>query len=269
MNPILHVVNFSGGVGSFWAAHRVIKRHGRHGLVLLFADVLMEDEDLYRFNADASAYLGVPITRISCEMSPWDLFEREGMIGNSRAPLCSVKLKRELLDAWHREHTLELTTTLHVGIDWTEEHRLHDLRARKPTWRIEAPMCEAPFWSKYRMQGELRAVGIKPPRLYELGFSHNNCGGFCVKAGQAQFALLHRVLPERYAFHEGKEEAMRAQVGDYSVLKDRRGLKTGEKARPLTLRQLRERIEAGEEFDRHDWGGCGCALDNEPFNSAA
>jgi hypothetical protein len=22
-------------------------------------------------------------------------------------------------------------------------------------------------------------------------------------------------------------------------------------------------VEAGESFDRHDWGGCGCALDSE------
>jgi hypothetical protein len=42
------------------------------------------------------------------------------------------------------------------------------------------------------------------------------------------------------------------------VLTDRRG---DNKKKPLTLRQLRERIEAGEEFDRFEWGGCGCSAD--------
>ena len=107
------------------------------------------------------------------------------------------------------------------------------------------------------MLAELRTLGIEPPRAYAWGFPHNNCGGFCVKAGQAQFALLLRTRPKRYAFHEREEEATRAEIGDFSVMKDRRG----GKLKPLTMRQLRERIEAGENFDRDDWGGCGCALD--------
>ena len=263
---VSHVVNLSGGVCSFWCAHRVIQKHGKEGVALLFADVCMEDEDLYRFNREAEEYLGVKITRVSLGINPWELFEQQGMIGNSRSPLCSVMLKRELLDKWHRAHTLELTTTLHIGIDWTEEHRLHDLRKRKPTWRIEAPMCDEPYWDKCKMLDELRKIGIEPPRLYKFGFPHNNCGGFCVKAGHAQFALMLRSMPERYAWHEAWEEKLRAQVGDFSVLTDRRG---DGKKKPLTMRQLRERIEAGESFDRHDWGGCGCALDDVGLDTGA
>lgn len=257
---VRHVVDFSGGVCSFWAAKRVVERHGRVGVVLLFADVLIEDPDLYRFSADVAEHLGVPITRISKELTPWQLFAKQGMIGNSRAPLCSIMLKREPLDEWHRANCLEFTTTLHFGIDWTEEHRLRDLRKRYPTWRCEAPMCEEPLWDKCRMLTELEALGIKAPALYKFGFPHNNCGGFCVKAGQAQFALLLRTHPERYAMHEAEEEKLRAQLGDFSVMKDRRG-KT---QKPLPMRVLRERIAAGESFDREDWGGCGCALDSEP-----
>lgn len=254
---VSHIVNLSGGICSFWAAHRVIEQFGRDGVVLLFADVKMEDEDLYRFNEEISKYLQVPITRISLEKSPWELFAEEGMIGNSRAPICSVRLKRQLLDQWHRAHALELSATIYIGIDWTESHRLDDLRRRKPSWRIEAPMCEPPYWDKCRMLEELKPIGIKPPRLYRFGFPHNNCGGFCVKAGQAQFAKLLEMMPDRFRWHEEQEQKLRERVGDFSVLKDRRG----GKPKPLTLRVLRKRIESGESFDRHDWGGCGCALD--------
>jgi len=252
-----HVVSFSGGACSFWAAHRVIERYGREGVTLLFADTRMEDEDLYRFNRDASEHLGIPLTVISDGRTPWEVFRAESMMGNSRVDLCSRILKRELLDRWHREHCLEMTTTLYVGIDWTEEHRLHRLRKRKPEWLIEAPMCDEPLWDKCRMLDELRKIGIEPPRLYGLGFPHNNCGGFCIKAGQAHFAHLLRVLPDRFAFHEAQEQGMRETLGDVSVMKDRRGGKVA----TLTMRQLRERIAAGEEFDRYEWGGCGCAID--------
>lgn len=259
-NPTSNVVNMSGGACSFWAAHRVIERHGAENTTLLFADVLIEDEDLYRFTKQSAEFLGVGITRISRELTPWQLFAKEGIIGHSNAPICSIRLKREPLDEWHRQHCLEFTTTLHIGIDWTESHRLDRLRIEKPTWRIEAPMCEPPLWDKCKMLTELKRIGIEPPRLYGMGFPHNNCGGFCVKAGQAQFALLLRTMPERYAQHEAAEEKLREQVGDFSVMKDRRGGKT----RSLPMKAFRERVEAGESFDRHDWGGCGCALDSEP-----
>lgn len=118
-------------------------------------------------------------------------------------------------------------------------------------------MTEAPYLGKSQMLAWLKKEGIEPPRLYGLGFPHNNCGGFCIKAGQAHFAHLLKTLPERYAFHEGKEEELRAIVGDYSVLRDR----TGGTTKTLTLRELRERIESNQTLDLFDWGGCGCAIE--------
>lgn len=119
-------------------------------------------------------------------------------------------------------------------------------------------MAEPPFWDKRRMLRELSALGIKIPRLYSMGFPHNNCGGFCVKAGQAHFAHLLKTMPERYAFHEAEEEKLRMVVGDYAILRDR----TGGTTKALTLRELRERIAAGKQFDSLEWGGCGCATDS-------
>lgn len=252
-----HSVSFSGGICSFWAAARVVERYGAENTTLLFADTKMEDEDLYRFMGEAVQYLGAPLVTIADGRTPWQVFSDEGFLGNSRVDLCSRILKRELLDSWHRANCLMSDTVIYVGIDWTEEHRLHRLRLRKPGWRIEAPMCDAPLWDKCQMTTELKKIGIEPPRLYKLGFPHNNCGGFCIKAGQAHFAHLLKVMPDRYAEHESREEAMRARLGDVSIMKDRRG----GTHRTLTMQALRERIEKGESFDRADWGGCGCAID--------
>jgi len=47
---------------------------------------------------------------------------------------------------------------------------------------------------KDEMMAWLVREGIALPRLYGLGFSHNNCGGFCIKAGQANFKLLLEIL---------------------------------------------------------------------------
>ena len=265
-----HVIQFSGGLCSFWAAKRLLEKYGKDAVVLLFANIKsrltregFEDPDLYRFINDAQEHLGIAVTEVTEGRDVWELFDDKGMLGNSRFPLCSVMLKREPLDAWRRANTTPESHAFYLGLDWTEGHRMNGVGGKpgmieifKP-WTVEAPMMDEPIWDKCKMQREWIALGYKLPRLYEMGFPHNNCGGFCVKAGQAHFAHLLKMLPDRYAFHEAKEQAMRERTGkDYSILNDRRG---DGKKKTLTLRMLRERIEAGESFDRTDWGGCGCA----------
>ena len=272
-DELLHVVNFSGGLCSFWAAHRVREQYGPENMVLLFADTLIEDSELYDFNEQASSLLQVPITRLSLEITPWQLFRQQGLIGNSRFPICSVMLKREPLDAWHARHGRTLYQSqqgafwddgkrpiiCYIGFDWTEENRLNDLRQEKPEYRWEAPMQEAPIWDKCRMEREARALRLPIPKLYTLGFPHNNCGGRCVRAGISHFVHLYRVLPKRYLEWEIEETAARWDfisrgIEPLSILKDRRGGITNN----LWLSDLRLRIDTGEQFPRDEWGGCGC-----------
>lgn len=51
---IEHVVMFSGGVSSWATSKRVVTTTGTSNFRMVFADTLMEDEDLYRFNIDAA-----------------------------------------------------------------------------------------------------------------------------------------------------------------------------------------------------------------------
>jgi hypothetical protein len=169
-----HVVNLSGGACSFWALHRVVDRFGPTNVIPLFADVLIEDKALYEFNDWTAQYFGIPIVRVSRELTPWQLFRREGMIANNRLPICSVMLKREPLDEWHKQNLNPRNSlfgepdVIYVGLDWTEVNRLTDLRASKPEWQIEAPMCEwPPLWDKCKMLTELKALGAPPQPAYE------------------------------------------------------------------------------------------------------
>lgn len=252
-----HVVMFSGGVGSWATAKRVAERHGAKDLTLLFADTLIEDEDLYRFLKDAAANIGGQFVRIADGRSPWEVFRDEKYIGNTRADPCSRVLKRELLDKWRNENLTPDEARCYVGIDWSEIHRFERLKKIVAPWVYEAPLCEPPYLEKPALIRWLKREGIEPPRLYAMGFPHNNCGGFCVKAGQAQFALLLRKMPERYAEHEAKERELRGVLGNHSILRDRVGGTT----KPMTLEEFRKRIEAKGEVDLYDWGGCGCAIE--------
>lgn len=258
-----HIVMFSGGIGSWAAAKRVVAKHGAADVTLLFTDTRMEDKDLYRFLDEAAANVGAPLVRIAEGRNPWHVFFDERFLGNSLRDPCSKILKRQMADRWLQNNCDPTNTVVHVGIDWSEEHRYTGLRDRRAVdgWRYEAPMCESPYLSKTDMQGWLKQEGIEIPKLYRLGFSHNNCGGFCIKAGQGHFANLLRTMPDVYARHEGMEQAIRAYLDKpVTVLTDRSG---DGKKKPLTLRDFRIKIEAGQQIDALEIGGCGCFIDGE------
>ncbi|WP_207928960.1 hypothetical protein [Actinomadura sp. 6K520] len=261
-----HVVMFSGGISSWAAARRVADEHGTSNLQLLFADTYAEDEDLYRFLEEAAAQIGAPLIRIADGRTPWQVFDDEHYIGNARVAPCSRRLKQIPCVRWLAQHTDPADTVIHVGIDWSELHRLPAIERGYQPWLAHAPLCDPPWTSKDELLDQARACGLEPPRLYALGFPHNNCGGACVRGGQAAWAHLWGVFPDRYLDHERREQAFQNRLGkNVAVLRERRGGTT----QPLTLRQLRQRLErrAGTTEDPDgqraahdglDWGGCGC-----------
>ena len=246
---------FSGGVGSYVAAKRVIAAQGAANVTLVFADTSMEDADLYRFLTEAQAKLGCELVWLKDGRTPWDVFKAKRFLGNSRVDICSRILKREPCERWLKANCEPKDTKIYVGIDWTESHRYQRIVERNKTWAYFAPLCDPPYLNPEQAKDEVIADGIKIPRLYTEGFAHNNCSGVCVKAGQAHFAHLLKMRPDVYAEAEQKEEDMRAFLGrDISILTDRKG---GAK-KPLSLKIFRERKERGQEHDVHEWGGCGC-----------
>jgi hypothetical protein len=92
-----------------------------------------------------------------------------------------------------------------------------------------------------------------------MGFQHANCGGFCIKSGQAQFKKLWENFPERYLKYERKELEV------YDVIGKKRPFLRKQidgKMTYLTMREFRQLyLEPHEEIDEFDWGGCGCFSD--------
>jgi hypothetical protein len=285
-----HVVMFSSGAGSAVAGFRVADRYGTHDLTLLFADVNGEHGDNYRFLREAAEWVGGELVVIdNGGKTIWQVFSEVRFLGNSRADPCSRVLKREPMRAWLDEHCDPADTTVHLGFDWTEQHRLKRAEPFWAPWHVEAPLCWEPMLDKAEALECLAAAGVEPPWLTRQGFPHANCGGGCVKAGIKQFKMLLRVSPDEYARWEWNEERQRAELGDVAMLVDRtlvgilrhQGLSTGDVARrlvdgkeewyvratgeplpkrvPLPLRQLRLALaEQPGLFADEDWGGCNC-----------
>lgn len=263
----VHLVQFSTGIGSGEVAYRVVERYGLDNVVLITADTRVEDEDNWRYAFEVWADLGRPAWTVLADgRTPMQVGRDERVVPNNRMPCCSKILKIELIRA-HLEATYDpAEVVMHMGLDWTEEHRIEG-RMVKGEWRPGTreswlpwvtgyPLTEPPLVEKPALLDASRARGIEPPRLYALGYSHANCGGACVRGGQAQWELLLRVNRPRYLYWEGEEETSRAALGkDVSILRNR----SGGPVRPLPLREFRERLDRSPSlFDAEDWGVCGC-----------
>lgn len=253
-----HIVFFSGGISSYCAAKRVIEKFGKENVILLFTDTKIEDEDLYRFLDEAQAKLEAELIKIAEGRTPYEIYKDLKFLGNNRIAPCSHILKQKTAQKYIKEHFAPDEAVLYLGLDWTEPHRFESPKKHWYPYKIEYPMAEAPYLSKQDMQDIVKADGIKVPRLYKMGFAHNNCGGFCCRAGQGHFARLYETLPKVFEKAEKEEEVMRKLLNkDIAYMK-----KTENKVtRPYTLKKLREDIESNREIDLFDIGGCGCFVD--------
>lgn len=260
-SPTRHVVQWSTGIGSAEVARRAVEMHGRDNVDLLTADTLVEDEDNWRFAREVVTYLGLNDrwTILRDGRTPMEVGRDQRCVPNNRMAVCSKFLKRQLLRA-HIEATYDpATTVIHLGYDWTEPHRLAAARAPWEPWQLAAVLMDPPYVHKGALLQEWRDRGIEPPRLYEQGFSHANCGGACVRGGQAQWRLLLQVNRPRFLEWEAEEEATRQLLGkDVAILRDRRG----GTLKPLPLARFRGQLEAGTaQVEADDWGACGCMED--------
>ncbi|NMD72290.1 hypothetical protein HHO41_18640 [Bacillus sp. DNRA2] len=254
-----HVVMYSGGIGSYMAAKRVAQKENIRDIILLFSDTLTEDEDLYRFIDQTIKEIGATFVRLCEGRDVWQVFKDVKYLGNSRIAPCTRVLKQEIARQWIISNFQPEEVKLYVGIDWMEIHRLEKIKKNWLPYKIKAPLCESPYYSKLEMFDELNRDGITVPRLYKFGFSHNNCGGFCVKAGQAHFKKLYDTMPERFLYHEEMEQEMIKFLGkEVSILRRQKN----NRSYGLTLRKLREEIEEeSKEIDLFDFGGCGCFIE--------
>lgn len=263
-----HIVFYSGGIGSYFTAKRVIKQHGNKDVILLFTDTLIEDADLYRFIDETSEKLGCEIVKIADGRTPWQVAKDVRYIPNSRIAQCSHLLKQKIAENYIKEHFTPDGCILYLGIDWTEQHRMKAPRHNWAPYLVEFPMMEKPYLDKVDMMRILKEEdGIAIPNLYTLGFSHNNCGGFCFRAGIGHFKNLLETMPEKYLEHEQKEQEIRDYLGrdDISIL---RRTRNGKRVN-ITLRELRLELE-GENCqlsfdDITDVGGCGCFVNDSTY----
>jgi hypothetical protein len=233
-----HIVSLSGGISSALAADRVINRYGRDNVTLWFADTSWEDADLHRFLADCMARWGGELATYKDGRTPLGVAESQNIIPNQRVAPCTYELKIKPFVKYIKTQVKPLT--VHLGLDWTEMHRLE---APKRNYEaIKGVAVDYPLmWKPYEFRNYFDVVrlewGIETPELYKQGWSHNNCGGRCVKQGIRDWKRLQVQRPDDFAEVRDWEQAQRAKGGaraNYAITRKQRG----EEVIPVTLLEL-------------------------------
>lgn len=230
------IVCLSGGKASAYCAKIAFDTYDKNDIILYFNDTKWEHPDLYRFLDDLQQYFNHTITNDSDGRDIEQLFHDEKALAYNLMPFCSRIMKGQRLKKFYSHGD-----TLIFGIDSNEGHRATRLVSTyqkiqiqtKKECKLEFPLIKKNV-SKSTIDDWLNIIGIKQPILYDMGFSHNNCSGGCVRAGKKQWFLLYKRLPNIYAERERVEEDIRKLTGkDIHYLKDE------------TLKEFRYRIENG------------------------
>jgi hypothetical protein len=248
-------ISFSGGLGS--AISAIIAYENGLDFNLIFADTGIEGAELHRFKNEVAAACGKEIISVTDGRSPWDVYIDKRWIGNSRTAHCSTELKTKPVKKWLDENA-NPDDPLVLGMDWSEMDRIE--RAQKNWDRPVVSLLNQFNVSREEYPFILARYRIRKSDAYKHGYSHDNCGGFCCKAGLVQFERLLRTSPDVYKHHENEMERAMAAIGP--TAKPFLKMQRGGVQEYLTLRQFREHIESGtSELPMFDEHGCGCFTD--------
>ena len=247
---MIHIGSISSGLSSAVMCDRLLQKHP--DALLVFEDVLFEDEDNYRFLADCEKRWNKKIIRLTEGRTPYEVSRAERVIPNSLLAPCSFRLKVDLFKKWLL--TLEdRDITIHIGFDYTEFERMERTTKAyvKEGYKTDYPLEWEP--REYRPYSLVvkEDWGIKPPRMYGLGYTHANCGGRCCKQGQGDWIRTLINFPERYAEIEEWERDMRKlseKHGKRTILKRiNKGI-----VEELTLEKLRLEYENNPQISFMD-----------------
>ena len=236
------IVSISSGLSSALTYRRALDRYGVDCVQGVFMDTLIEDRDNYRFLDEIERW-GQPFIRLTDGRDPYGVATDQHIIPNQKIAPCTFKLK---IEPFRRYLATQPPTVVCIGYDWTEIDRCAAVKRNYEGLghTVDFPLLWKPYELRPYADVARNEWGIEPPAMYAQGYSHANCGGMCVKQGQGDWLRTLTYYPDRYARAETWEQEARSTGGpqaDYALLRDQRG----GTVKALTLRQLRERVEAG------------------------
>lgn len=193
---------FSAGVDSFIATY-LLRDSLREDGKIIYIHVDDQHGDTMRFIKDCEDALGMPIEILQSPYKSVDNVQRQfGFIKSAYGAKCTSILKKRVRKEWEAKHKGEDITYV-WGFDATEKHRAERMVESYPEFEHEFPLIDRHI-TKQESHGMLAELGIKRPKMYDLGFHNNNCIG-CPKGGQWYWNMVRTHFPEIFELRAQRE----------------------------------------------------------------
>ncbi len=187
---------FSCGAASAIAARVTLDKYaGTHHVRVVNNPVAEEDVDNKRFLLDVEQWLGVDIEYAIHpdfpDCSAVSVWERERFMSGVYGAPCTKYLKRRARQHWENNNHTDYIV-LGFTVDEVKRHESFILSERTSV----LPVLIDAGLTKQDCFDMLVLAGIRPPRIYSLGYPNANCIG-CVKATSPTYwNLVRRTYPD-------------------------------------------------------------------------
>jgi hypothetical protein len=193
---------FSCGAASAVAAKLTLEKYS--DVRVVNNPVAEEDSDNRRFLKDVEDWLGVKIESAINPKYPtasaYDVWAYRNYMSGVSGAVCTVELKKRARQIWEQTNKAEW----HVLGFTVDEKTRYDRFVLTERDNVLPILIDAGL-TKQDCLDRIIAAGIKPPRVYSLGFPNANCIG-CVKATSPTYwNLVRRTHPE--AFNQRAEQS--------------------------------------------------------------
>lgn len=203
----LTVCWLSAGVSSFIAGY--LERYSIDKFI--YIDIDDQDEDSVRFIKDCEKFLGKEVEILK---SPYGSVENAcramGYIKFGRGYAhCTNVLKKRIRKEWEYEHR-DYDITYVWGFDVNEKYRAENLVETMIEFKHVFPMIERGL-TKADGHGMAAMLGLKRPRMYDMGYNNNNCKG-CVKGGMGYWNKIRIDFPEVFESRAKLERELNSRI---------------------------------------------------------
>ena len=210
-----HIVLFSGGANSSYAAWLVAQKYKREDIILLHTPTYSEHPDADRFRKQVSEYIGITITVQADGRDIWKLMEDEHCLPSERIPFCSRVLKSEQATKFYQSMLDDFI--VYFGYSGDEWRRAQRTIARLENQHVKSafPLLDCGKTSK-QIKNIIRSewnICLPEPYLY---LNHNNCLP-CFKGGKKHFYRIWKYYPKYW------QKAVDAEIripGGHTVFKN-------------------------------------------------
>lgn len=198
----MKVAWFSAGVSSFLSAY--MSKPDK----LIYIHIDDQHEDTKRFLHDCEWFMGKEIEVLQSNYKTVDKVARQFRYLNGvSGAKCTEVLKKRVRKEWENKNK-GLDITYVWGFDATEARRANSITESMNRFKHEFPLIDE-YLSKEDVHEISSRMGLKRPKMYDMGYRNNNCIG-CLKGGKGYWNRIRKDFPEIFKLRALRERELNA-----------------------------------------------------------